>query len=83
MKKFSISDIMKHDELEKKKFAISTILNGINAVSMKLDEYYLFEDFVFNNDFKGALEVLKDKNLPLLDCDRVALTFVFESALNL
>lgn len=68
-------------EIEKLQRACSTLNQGLNAVSIDLDTYLMFEDMIFNNHYDLAIETLKDKGLKISNEDRIALLFVFSNAL--
>ena len=84
MKKFNIGMIEEYKKIDDLQVTVSRLLCGLNANSLSLDHYYVFENLIVNNWYDEALELLKDssRSKGIDEVNKMALTLVFESALS-
>lgn len=70
-------------KIEELQIVIGRLLCVLNADSLKLEWYYIFEDMVANKDFTFACDLLKSKDSTGIDeVNKKALLFIFENASN-
>lgn len=68
-------------QIEELQDTLSVLLNGLSSSSLNLDNYYMFEDIIFNKHFDLAVDLLTDNKVVMSESDRLALLFIFNNAL--
>jgi len=76
-----MTTIEKRSEIENLKYTVSTLVNGLNAVSLSLDDYFLFEDIIYNEQFEVAGAIINGL-ASISHKDKLALTYIFNHAAN-
>jgi len=73
--------IKKRSEIENLKYTVSTLVNGLNAVSLGLEDYFVIEDIIFNEHFDIAVETINSMS-SISHRDKLALIYIFNHAFN-
>lgn len=70
------------ENIEKIQRAVSTLVQGLQAVSLDLDIYMFFEDQIFNNHYDLAIDAINEDVFHISNEDKIALLFIFQIALE-